>query len=136
MLGRNLHEVLNEEINASRDLWSAPTGNGFFHQAEEYEHTLVPRMFPLRDERGYEIGYGLMFRDDSTERQAELELKKRVDQLSLLSQIDEEITHTLKIQPILQMALDAAMRLSGAEVGYIAVTVDEDVRVETVVGAV
>ncbi|MGB1285714.1 MAG: histidine kinase N-terminal 7TM domain-containing protein [Aggregatilineales bacterium] len=134
ILGRKLHDVLDEEMAATQSLWDTNSDASFFKRGQQYENVMAPRLFPLRDERGYEIGYGMVFRDDATQRHAEVELQKRVDQLSILSQIDEEITHTLKIQPILEMALDAAMRLSHAEVGYIAVTVEEDIRVETVIG--
>ncbi|MFZ4816537.1 MAG: ATP-binding protein, partial [Phototrophicaceae bacterium] len=53
-------------------------------------------------------------------RQNEADLRNRVTQLDLLRRVDAELTATLNITSVANLALDSAMRLSGAEVGIMA----------------
>jgi PAS domain S-box-containing protein len=64
-------------------------------------------------------------RDISGRKQSIKERDKYIDQLTVLRQVDEEISHSLNIAYVLSMVLDAAVRLSGADEGFIGVLDEE-----------
>lgn len=63
-----------------------------------------------------------IIRDISDLKQVQADLAERVDQLTILHQFDEELADKLDIDYVLNMALDAALRLSHADAGYIGLT--------------
>lgn len=75
-------------------------------------------------------------RDISSLRKAEQELAERVRQLTILSEVEEELADQLKVDYVLTMGLDAAVRLSAASSGYIALLGEKGVmKVEKVAGS-
>lgn len=73
--------------------------------------------------------------EDITELRSETDERiKRVEQLSILQQIYEEISLTLNIDDVLSVSLDAAIRLSGAHAGFMALSDGEDMTVAKVIG--
>ncbi len=58
---------------------------------------------------------------DITERKAnQAQMTRRVDQLTTLLDVDAELVDRLDVDYVLTMGLDSAMRLSGADAGFIA----------------
>lgn len=62
-------------------------------------------------------------RDISKRKEEEEERERYIQQLTLLQQVDIELNHMLNIDYVLSLALDAAVRLSAANAGFIA-TID------------
>ncbi len=67
----------------------------------------------------------IIIRNTSDLKQAQSKLSERVEQLTILHQFDEELADRLDIDYVLNMALDASVRLSQADSGYIGLQ-DED----------
>lgn len=59
-------------------------------------------------------------RDITHRKQAEEERERNIQRLTILRQIDDELNHILNIEYVLSLALDAAVRLSAANAGFIA----------------
>lgn len=73
---------------------------------------------------------------DITERNTNRrERERHIDQLTILRQIDDELTEMLNTNYVLSLALDAAMRLSGAYAGFIGMKEDGEIKVSQVIGA-
>ena len=73
---------------------------------------------------------------DITERNANRrERERHIEQLTILRQIDDELTEMLNTNYVLSLALDAAMRLSGAYAGFIGMKEDGEIKVSQVIGA-
>ncbi|HEX2623461.1 MAG TPA: ATP-binding protein [Phototrophicaceae bacterium] len=60
-----------------------------------------------------------LLHDITAYRQTQEQLRQRVDQLTILSQIEAELAEQLNIDYVLTMAMDATVRLSEAEAGFI-----------------
>lgn len=96
-------------------IYEPPPFNGHVMAYEE-------RVVALNDDEAMFI-----VRDISSLRKAELELAERVRQLTILSEVEEELADQLNVNYVLNLGLDAAMRLSAASSGYIAVLGADDV---------
>lgn len=63
---------------------------------------------------------------DITERkQTQQQLAERIDQLTTLREVDAELAERLDVDYVLTMAVDSALRLSGADIGVIALLDDD-----------
>lgn len=60
-----------------------------------------------------------IIRDITDRNAAKREREKYIDQLTILRQVDEELSQIVNIENVLSLALDAAVRLSGANAGFI-----------------
>ena len=89
---------------------------------------------PLHDRRSQLKGRLIVFRDVTLRKQAEAELNRRVQQLMIMRQVNDEISSTLSMDYVVNVALDAALRLSGASAGFIALVEQGDIKVINVVG--
>ncbi len=65
---------------------------------------------------------------------AEQALQKRADQLALLRRVDAKLSSTLEIDAVLQIALEAAVSMSGAEAGFIVLMEDDGNRIAQTLG--
>jgi len=92
------------------------------------------RINPLKDSRGRVQGRVYIFRDITDKKQIEFELHDRVNQLMVLRQVYDETGSTLAMQEVELISLDAAMRLSGAASGYIAVLRGDQMMVDEAIG--
>jgi PAS domain S-box-containing protein len=81
---------------------------------------LEPVESVLYDRGGRHAGKVIVFRDVTRRTHAENRLDTKVEMLIALRLLYDEISETLHISTVLMMALDAAMRLSQANAGYIA----------------
>lgn len=73
-------------------------------------------------------------RDLSQQKQAEAATRKRLDQLAALQRVDSELNAKLNLQHVLNLSLDAALRLSNANAGYIGLFEGNMLRVALVLG--
>ncbi len=89
---------------------------------------------PMYDEKANLDGVAVSFSDITETRAQTRALRQRAEQLSILQQIDEEIVGKLSIDHVLMVALDAALRLSNAQAGFVALTEGEEVIVRKYVG--
>lgn len=88
----------------------------------------------VRDSHGEPLHIQTILRDISERKQAEKALNARLEQLAVLRQVDEEITESLHIDSVLLVALDAAMRLSRSDAGFIALMQNDEMRVTCLLG--
>ncbi len=76
----------------------------------------------------------VIIRNASEFKRIEDELRRHIEDLTVLYQIEEELSERLSIQYVLGMALDAAMRLSAANSGFIALLEDGQLRLAHILG--
>ena len=88
--------------------------------------------FPVRTDQGYVVG--TITRDVTPQKQTEAALQRAHNRLKTLRHVDDELTRSLDIQYVLSIALDAAVRLSLADTGLIALAEDEGVQVIRTIG--
>ncbi|MCU0512457.1 MAG: PAS domain S-box protein [Anaerolineae bacterium] len=149
-----LHVPLADLLNASARAYFKPEEFASMEKgiiqllsgdpAPVYEQTLIradgtdiPTEVSLtlvRDASGAPLHIQSIVRDISERKHAEKSLNDRLEQLKLLRQVDEEITYSLKLDDVLLLALDAAMRLSRSDAGYIALMQEEQLRISTLLG--
>ncbi len=92
---------------------------------------------PITDYQTEIHGYLLVFHDITQRKRAEDDLKWSLHQLDILRQISDEIAETLSVDDVLLISLDAALRLSGGDEGYIALFNDQRKLIASkIVGAV
>ncbi len=92
------------------------------------------RISPLRDRRGRLNGRVLSLRDITERKQAEADLQNAHDRLAILVRVDEELILRLDVDHVLEIALDAAMRVGGAEAGFIGLATNQEIRVAQALG--
>ncbi|MEQ8672639.1 MAG: PAS domain S-box protein [Aggregatilineales bacterium] len=85
------------------------------NDAEDLVGAFEARVAALNDDEAIFI-----IRDISDLKIVQSELSERIEQLTILHQFDEEIADRLDIDYVLNMAMDASIRLSQADSGYIA----------------
>ncbi|GAB4515852.1 MAG: hypothetical protein OHK0046_19970 [Anaerolineae bacterium] len=67
-----------------------------------------------------------IIRDITERKRIESQLGENVERLTMLHQVDAELADRLSMEYVLSMALDAAIRLSGANIGFISLLDDEN----------
>jgi PAS domain S-box-containing protein len=75
-----------------------------------------------------------IIRDITQRKQMDVEQEKYIQRLTILQQIDEELNDLLNIENVMSLALDAAVRLSGANAGFIATVDNNNLRIEQAIG--
>jgi len=75
-----------------------------------------------------------IIRDISQRRQMVAEREKYIQQLTVLRQVDDELSQMLNVEYVLSLALDAAVRLSAADAGFIGILEDGKVWVKQAIG--
>jgi PAS domain S-box-containing protein len=79
--------------------------------------------------------YGFAFvRDVSARRQAERERRDYIQQLEILQRINTELNQTPRLDRVLVMALEAAVRLSGGSAGALFLREEEGLRLAQLIG--
>jgi PAS domain S-box-containing protein len=87
------------------------------------------RLSTLRDPRAQPIGRVIVLHDVTVRKRAEEALRATNKRLTTLRQVDAELSRKLDVKYVANMALDAALRLSLADAGFIALTEEEGIRV-------
>lgn len=75
-----------------------------------------------------------IMRDITERKQVITGLDKYIEQLTILRQVDEELTEMLNVEYVLALALDASIRLSGANAGFIGLMEDGHLSIQQAVG--
>ena len=88
----------------------------------------------VRDMSGEARHIQAIARDITERKRIEKSLNTRLELSAVLTQVDEELNSSLKVNHVIQVALDAAMRLSRAQAGYVALIEDEELRVSYIIG--
>ncbi len=88
--------------------------------------------FLVQTAQGYVVG--AITRDVTPQKRTEAALQRAHDRLATLRRVDDELTRSLDIHYVLTIALDAAVRLSLADTGLIALAEDEGVQVIRTIG--
>jgi PAS domain S-box-containing protein len=88
----------------------------------------------VRSTDGEPLQVQMIVRDITERKQAEQMREQQLEQYRVLRGVDERVNSSLDIRNVLQVALDAAMRLSNAEAGFIALAHDEAVLINQVQG--
>jgi PAS domain S-box-containing protein len=90
----------------------------------------------VRDVHGEPLHIQMIVRDITARKRAQQAMTARLEQLAVLRQVDEEVNRTLDIDTVLSVALRAAVRLSKADAGFIALRGNDDIiRISQVTGA-
>ncbi len=92
------------------------------------------RLSALQDWRGQLAGTLVVLRDISERKRAEKNLQESNERLSILRRIDAELTSQLDVSYVLFNAMDAAIRMSYADAGFIGLIDDGHVRVVQATG--
>ena len=90
---------------------------------------------PVCSAAGETVGFRGVAHDITERKAAELELRRRVNLLAVLQQVDVELNQTQDLEPVLEVALNAAVLMSNADCGYIGLTDTGVMRVARAVGA-
>lgn len=144
MVGKTAYECWPQELAAQYEIDDRlviQSGRTLFNLERvsinaEGEHIWVSTTkAPLKDADGHIIGLVGMSRDITERKQVEESLSKHVEQLSTLQRVDAELNHRLNTSYVLSMALDAAVRLSQANHGFIAFEEDGSFVVQESVGS-
>ena len=101
---------------------------------DEGERDFDLRISPLRDRHGLLTGRVLSLRDITERKQSEAALQSAHDQLAVLVTVDAELVLRLDVDHVLEIAMDAAMRVGRADAGFIGLMDREDLRVVQVLG--
>ncbi len=83
------------------------------------------RITPLKDHRRGNMGRLVLLRDITEQVKIQSELTATLDRLKTLRRVDYELTRKLDIDYVLDIAIDAALRLSLADAAFIGV-IEED----------
>jgi signal transduction histidine kinase len=93
------------------------------HKLSPREYSPIELITPNHTVEPVEVRLGnlrlVQFRDVTHRSQIENELGLRLEQLTTLKRVYDELTATLNISTVMMLALDAAVRLSGASAGII-----------------
>jgi PAS domain S-box-containing protein len=92
------------------------------------------RLSTLRDPRDQPVGRVIVLQDITVRKRAEEALRATNKRLTTLRKVDGELSRKLDVQYVTNMALDAALRLSLADAGFIALTEENGIRVVHALG--
>jgi PAS domain S-box-containing protein len=89
----------------------------------------------ILDDQGEVVEFQSTGRDVTERKRAEDERNDYIIRLEILQRLDTELSQTLKLDYVLNVALDASVRISGAKAGAIhMVEVGRDMRVAAIIG--
>ncbi|MFN8374647.1 MAG: PAS domain S-box protein [Anaerolineae bacterium] len=132
--GRPLNVLAQAIPNLESSFKRSLKGDIFVKIVEVGTLSLETRFSPLRTPEGEINGVIGLATDVTERRRAEQQLNERIEQLTALQQVEDEISENLDIEYVLTMALDSAVRLSGSDVGFIGLLENDVMRVAESVG--
>lgn len=120
LVGRNILEMLHAPHNGApsfnlQDISSETQIKEL--RIQRTDGSLLPVEISFK--RTNEGSVQCILRDITRRMEIETEREKYIQRLTILRQIDEEINQMLNMEYVQSMALDAAVRLSGARAGFI-----------------
>jgi len=127
-------EKANELFEKTEEVIESGFAMSEEEKRDDYTWVLVTRI-PIFDAEENVSGVLIVERDITESRMMNIELQRSLEQLMILRQVDEEVTHTLHMESVGIIALDAALRLSRASAGFIALNDEDDqLQVQYVIG--
>jgi PAS domain S-box-containing protein len=134
--GRTLFDILPpaDAEKSAAYYRSALEGNRVQFDTQYNDRSYQCSTVPVRDESGQVIGGMLLVQDVTRMLRTQTELRQHVSQLTLLAEVDAELVDQLNLDYVLTLALDAALRLSTADAGFIGVLEGEELRLARLVG--
>lgn len=93
------------------------------------------QLSPVRDWQDRLLGTLVVLRDITERRRTETTLEESNQRLSILRRIDAELTRQLDVDYVLFSAMDAAIRMSYADAGYIALQDGDRLQLVNAIGA-
>lgn len=78
----------------------------------------------LSSRDGQTVGQVVVIRDITDRKQAQIQAARRMAELTALRHVDQLISSTLDVDSVLETALDSALRMSGADAGFISLSED------------
>jgi PAS domain S-box-containing protein len=128
-IGKHVDDLyaMHPQLHAESDEFSLTLSG----QMRSYEWHVTA----IRDRRDQLHGHLYIFRDVTERKKAESALNTRVQQLDTLLRVDETLTKRLDVAYVLDIAIDAAVDLSKADSGGIALVEAGEVRLVHVRGA-
>lgn len=143
LIGQSFLTLVPEESHQQiRDNFAALKQTPAVH-TDEHRHYLIDgetrwlewTNSPILNERGELIEVQSTGRDVTDRRRAEEERNEYIQRLEILQRLDNELSQTLRLDYVLEIALDAAVRMSGAQAGAIHLIEDDTtIRVAQVIG--
>jgi|GEM_PF-555537 len=96
--------------------------------------TVDPEQMQESDSADQVTGLVVLERDITESKRFQVDMQRSLEQVTILRQVDQEVTRSLHIDRVALIGLDAAVRLSLADAGYIALQNDEGLTVRHVMG--
>ncbi len=132
-LPEKVQEELHDHLLIALDARTVSTFEYELHQGQgPLEGSYEARIIALDDNDTEAM---IVVRDITPLKQVQSELRQRVQELTVLSQVEAELTEQLNLGYVLTIALDAALRLSKAEAGFVATIVNNQFDQARVSGA-
>ena len=142
MLGRPLNEIIGssssaflaeqDRVDSAGRLEKLLKGQPLplyeltFVHSDGHEFLTEVNVALAHDEKGQPLHIQSIVRDISERQRTEDQLAERVNQLTVLRDVDAELADRLNMDYVLTMALDSAMRLSAADAGFIGLLGEDD----------
>ena len=126
MMGQNIRnfgfdeDTLKKTFAAIEAAIETREAQTYFYEPSQEDATGMASSFEARVVALNDEEVMFIIRDVSDLRQAQSQLAEQVQQLKILTAVDEELAERLDINYVVNMALDSALRLSNAASGYIA----------------
>ncbi len=92
------------------------------------------RITPLKDQRRGPVGRLIILRDISGQVKIQSELTATLDRFKTLRRVDYELTRKLDIDYVLDIAIDAALRLSLADAAFIGIIEGDEINIVHALG--
>jgi PAS domain S-box-containing protein len=94
------------------------------HTVQDYTSVVSGRVYhmqavPLKTESGQIFAGMMLYQDITMLRHAEQDLKRHLEQLTILRRVDDEVSRKLDVTYVLKLALDMAVRINLARAGAI-----------------
>jgi PAS domain S-box-containing protein len=112
-----------------------PISDAFEYTLQNQRGMEIPAEITLAPlKTGEETLFLSIIRDITGRKKAEEESRQAYERMAILRRVDDDLTRKLDIDYVLMMALDAALRLSFADAGFIALAEGDQLRVVTTSG--
>ncbi|MBN1121220.1 MAG: GAF domain-containing protein [Anaerolineae bacterium] len=135
VIGMPTTEVLPdwiEVIKAYENVEEAHEEISITFEGEERHYDL--RITPLKGQRRGYVGRLIILRDITEPVKVQMELTATLDRLRTLRRVDHELTRKLDITYVLDIAIDAALRLSLADAAFIGVIEGNEINIVHALG--
>jgi PAS domain S-box-containing protein len=134
VVGRTVAEIFGEHGQIDDSTHRALGGETFSLVAQIGSRHYDLRYSPIHDADGSLLGTIGVAADISDRVQIEVELKDSIEHLTLLRRLERELSETLDIDSVLMIAMDAALRVTGADDAFIGLISDDRVKIVYSIG--